>query len=129
MTLSELNKLYKYRNDPKTYDQWLIPRVTDGKLQDDCDGFSLAVLYYVVAEESILKFWKLLITGKAKIHYVYNNGGHAVLQLDGMYIDNWTLEWVTKEHMEALGHQFHKRDYMFYQVALKMLATKIRGLF
>ena len=129
MTLEDFNKLYRYRSDPAGIDQWLIPRVDDdGLLQDDCDGFSLGVIYYVLAEESLFKFWELLAT-RAKIHYVDNNGGHAVLQFDGKYIDNWTQEWVTKEHMESLGHKFHKRDYMFYQVALKMLNTKIRGIF
>lgn len=128
MTLKDFTERYVYRYDPKSYDQWRIPKLENGKYQDDCDGFSLGVLYYVVCDESLFNFWYQLIFGKAKIHYVDNNGGHAVLQLDGMYIDNWTKEWVTKEHMESLGHVFHKRDYLFYQVALKMTYTKIRLL-
>lgn len=129
MILETFNKLFEYTSDPG-WDRWRIMKVKDGKMKGDCEDASLSILYYVVADESLWTFWKLLITGKAKIHYVLNDGGgHAVLQLDGMYIDNWTLDWTTKEHMESLGHQFHKRDYMFYQVALKMLATKIRGIF
>jgi len=84
-------------------------------------------LYYVIAEKSLLKFWWLLLT-KAKIHYVRNNGGHAVLQLDGKYIDNWTKDWVSKQEMEALGHKFHFVFYLTYQVAVKMLYTKVRDL-
>ena len=128
MTLKDFTERYVYRYDPKSYDQWRIPKLEDGKYQDDCDGFSLGVLYYVVCNESLFTFWYQLIFGQAKIHYVDNNGGHAVLQLDGMYIDNWTKEWVTKEHMESLGHVFHPWMFNAYQVALKMIYAKIRGL-
>ena len=130
MSVDDFFEKYEYQYDPDKMDVWKIPvEDSDGKYRGDCEDASLGVLYYVIADKSLSTFWKLLLTGKAKIHYVYNNGGHAVLQLDGMYIDNWTLDWVTKEHMESLGHKFHKRDYMFYQVALKMLNTKIRGIF
>jgi hypothetical protein len=128
MTLQQFLSRYVYRYDPKSYDQWRIPKLEDGKYQDDCDGFSLGVLYYVVCDESLFTFWYQLIFGQAKIHYVDNNGGHAVLQLNGMYIDNWTKEWVTKEHMESLGHVFHPWMFNAYQVALKMIYAKIRGL-
>jgi hypothetical protein len=128
MNLKDFTERYVYRYDPKSYDQWRIPKLEDGKYQDDCDGFSLGVLYYVICNESLFTFWYQLIFGQAKIHYVDNNGGHAVLQLDGMYIDNWTKEWVTKEHMESLGHVFHPWMFNAYQVALKMIYAKIRGL-
>jgi len=128
MTLKDFTERYVYRYDPKSYDQWRIPKLEDGKYQDDCDGFLLGVLYYVVCDESLFTFWYQLIFGQAKIHYVDNNGGHAVLQLDGEYIDNWTKEWVTKEHMESLGHVFHPWMFNAYQVALKMIYAKIRGL-
>jgi hypothetical protein len=89
----------------------------------------LGVLYYVVCEESLFNFWLFLLLGKAKIHYVKNdNEGHAVLQVDGEYIDNWTKDWVSKRHMEAMGHKFHFLFYLTYQVALKMLYGKIKGL-
>ena len=127
MLLETFNSLYEYRSEKG--DQWrILKQDSDGLMRGDCEDYSLSVLYYVIAEKSLFKFWELLAT-RAKIHYVDNNGGHAVLQFDGKYIDNWTQEWVTKEHMESLGHKFHKRDYMFYQVALKMLNTKIRGIF
>lgn len=128
MTLKDFTERYVYKYDP-SYDQWRILKLEDGKYQGDCEDFSLSVLYYVICNESLFAFWYQLIFGKAKIHYVDNNGGHAVLQWDGMYIDNWTKDWVSREHMESLGHKFHKRYYLFYQVALKMLYTKIRGLF
>ena len=129
MTLDYLNLYYNYRYDPTGYDCWKIMKPVNGRFKGDCEDYALSILYYVICNESLFAFWYQLIFGKAKIHYVDNNGGHAVLQWDGNYIDNWTKDWVSREHMESLGHKFHKRDYLFYQVALKMLYTKIRGLF
>ena len=122
MILDTFNSLFEYKADQG--DQWRIPKIVNGKILGDCEDYALGVLYYVIAEKSLFKFWLLLLT-KAKIHYVRNNGGHAVLQLDGKYIDNWTKEFVTKEHMESLGHKFHWGFYLTYQVALKMLFTKV----
>ena len=122
MILDTFNSLFEYKADQG--DQWRIPKIKNGKILGDCEDYALGVLYYVIAEKSLFKFWWLLLT-KAKIHYVRNNGGHAVLQLDGKYIDNWTKEFVTKKHMESLGHKFHWGFYLTYQVALKMLFTKV----
>ena len=125
MILDTFNSLFEYKADQG--DQWRIPKIKNGKILGDCEDYALGVLYYVIAEKSLLKFWWLLLT-KAKIHYVRNNGGHAVLQLDGKYIDNWTKDWVSKQEMEALGHKFHFVFYLTYQVAVKMLYTKARDL-
>lgn len=126
MTLTELNELYQYRFDP-SYDKWRILSINN--FSGDCEDYALSVLYYVICNQSLSKFWKLLVFGDAKICYAENGGGHAVLQLDGMYIDNWTKDWVSRERMESLGHKFHKTDYKVYQVALKMINAKIRGLY
>jgi len=124
--LDTFNSLFEYKADQG--DQWRIPKIKNGKILGDCEDYALGVLYYVIAEKSLFKFWLLLLT-KAKIHYVRNDGeGHAVLRLDGKYIDNWTKEWVSKKEMEALGHKFHFCFYLTYQVVLKMLYAKVRGL-
>ena len=126
MNLNTFNALFEYRSEEG--DQWRIPKVED-KILGDCEDYALGVLYYVVCEESLFNFWLFLLLGRAKIHYVKNdNEGHAVLQVDGEYIDNWTKDWVSKRHMEAIGHKFHFLFYLTYQVALKMLYTKVRGL-
>lgn len=126
MNLNTFNALFEYRSE--NGDQWRIPKIED-KILGDCEDYALGVLYYVVCEESLFKFWRYLLTGRAKIHYVKNDGeGHAVLQVDGEYIDNWTKDWVSKRHMEAVGHKFHFLFYLTYQVALKMLYGKIKGL-
>ena len=122
MLLETFNSLYEYRSEKG--DQWRIPKIKDGKILGDCEDYSLGVLYYVLVDKSLLKFWLLLLTS-AKICYVRNNGGHAVLQYKGQYIDNWTKEWVSKKEMEALGHKFHWLQYTWFAVALKMLFTKV----
>ena len=123
MILETFFKLYEYRSEKG--DQWRIPKIENGQILGDCEDAALGVLYYVIANESLVKFWWLLLTS-AKICYVKNNGeGHAVLRLDGKYIDNWTKEFATKEHMESLGHKFHWGFYLTYQVALKMLYAKV----
>lgn len=128
MLLKVFNKLFEYK--PEQGDRWrILKQDSDGLFRGDCEDYALSVLYYIVCDESLFAFWYQLIFGQAKIHYVDNNGGHAVLQLDGMYIDNWTKEWVTKEHMESLGHVFHPWMFNAYQVALKMIYAKIRGIF
>jgi len=127
MLLETFNSLYEYRSEKG--DQWRIPKIKDGKILGDCEDYSLGVLYYVIAEKSLLRFWLILLT-KAKIHYVKNDGeGHAVLRYKGQYIDNWTKEWVSKKEMEALGHKFHFCFYLTYQVIVKMLITKVMDLF
>lgn len=122
MILETFNRLYEYRSEKG--DQWRIPKIKDGQILGDCEDYSLGVLYYVIADKSLLKFWWLLLT-KAKIHYVRNNGGHAVLRLGDQYIDNWTQEWVSKKEMEALGHKFHWLQYTWLAVATKMLLGKL----
>ena len=126
MILDTFNSLFEYKADQG--DQWRIPKIVNGKILGDCEDYALGVLYYVIAEKSLLKFWLLLLS-RAKICYVKNDGeGHAVLKYKGQYIDNWTKDWVSKREMEALGHKFHFVFYLTYQVAVKMLYTKVRDL-
>jgi len=121
--LETFNSLYEYRSEKG--DRWRIPKIVNGKILGDCEDYSLGVLYYVIAEFNIFKFWWLLLTS-AKIHYVKNDGGgHAVLKYKDQYIDNWTQEFVSKQHMESLGHKFHWAFYLTYQVAIKLLIGKV----
>lgn len=123
MLLETFNSLYEYRSEKG--DQWrILKQDSDGLMRGDCEDYALSVLYYVIAEKSLFKFWLLLLS-RAKICYVRNNGGHAVLQYKGQYIDNWTMQWVSKKEMEALGHKFHWLQYTWLAVAIKMLFTKV----
>lgn len=130
MNLKDFNMAYHYKYDPKNYDQWIVPKAEDGKILDDCDGYSLGVLYYVCCEGSFLKFWLSLITRKSKMCYVKTRtgGGHVVLRWEGKYIDNWTKRFVSKEVMEGLGHSFQFIQFTPLQVALKMAYTQYQLL-
>ena len=128
MTLIDFNNRYSYRFDPKGRDQWRVlrPNALD-QYHGDCEDFALSVLYYVICNESWLKFWWLLLTGKAKLCYVVtkNDAGHAVLRYGDQYIDNWTMKWTSKEMMEALGHKFHAWRFLPTTIAIRMLKAKL----
>jgi|15BtaG_2_1085339.scaffolds.fasta_scaffold53048_1 hypothetical protein len=128
MNLKEFNKAYSYKYDPKGYDQWLIPKVINGKILDDCDGYSLGVLYYVCCNQSFFRFWLSLITRKAKMCRVITKGGegHVVLRWEKQYIDNWSKEFVSKKAMEDLGHSFQFLLYVPCVIAAKMLYTQYK---
>lgn len=127
MTLEELNSLFLYTSENR--DKWSILKLDRGLYRGDCEDYSLTVLYYLVCNESLLEFWKHLIIGKAKMHYVVTRtgDGHAVLQVGDKYIDNWSKDWVDKDSMHDLGHRFVK-VYWLSQIAVKMLYGKLRGL-
>ena len=126
MLLERLITSYEYKRDEKR-DQWrVLTPDSDGMYRGDCEDFALSVFYYVVCNESWLKFWWLLLTGKAKLCYVMtkNDVGHAVLRYDNSYIDNWTRQWVDRTHMESLGHEFHGSLFSVLHVAVRMLKAK-----
>lgn len=126
MNLSKLIGRYEYRSDSD--DLWRVIRPDhDGVYRGDCEDFALSVLYYVVCNESWLKFWWLLLTGKAKVCYAVtkNDTGHAVLRYGNSYIDSWTRQWVDREHMDSLGHKFHGSLFGIQHVAVRMLKLNI----
>jgi len=129
MTLTNFNTLYNYKHDPDGRDLWRVIKPVEEVYRGDCEDYALSVLYYVICQESWLKFWWLLITFEAKLCYVTtkNGGGHAVLRYGDMYIDNWTQDWVSKAQMEMLGHQFHTWKFIPTTVAIKMVMAKLRG--
>lgn len=121
MNLNEFIGNYEYKYD--TGDTWSILKPDDdGKYRGDCEDFALTVLW-ILCDQSWLKFWFKLILGNAKLCYVNNNGGHAVLKVGNEYIDNWTKRWVSKEYMEGLGHTFKPPlilwPHVFYNLIVK----------
>jgi hypothetical protein len=129
MSVNDFFGRYEYKHDPKGRDQWhVLVEDSDGKFRGDCEDAALSVLYYVVCNESWLKFWWLLLTGKAKLCYVItkNDVGHAVLRYDDMYIDNWTKDWVHKAYMKSLGHEFHGSLFSVLHVAVRMLKARFK---
>lgn len=120
-------KNFIYDPDRKV-DTWSIMRPgADGAYRGDCDDYAVTTLYLYTG--SLWRFWASLIFGSAKIHFVttVDGGGHAVLQYNGMYIDNWTQSWVSRNHMETVcGHEFSSWLFPWPTTALKMLLGKLR---
>jgi len=130
MTLTNFNNLYDYKYDPENRDLWRVLKVNElGMYRGDCEDYGLSVLYYVICQESWLRFWWMLFTLEARLCYVTTKkgGGHAVLRFGDMYIDNWTKAWVPRAHMESLGHEFHNWRFIPTTVAIRMMMAKLRG--
>lgn len=132
MTLTDFNNRYDYKYDPKGRDMWFVIKPNDeGIYRGDCEDYALSVLYYVICQESWLRFWWMLFTFQAEICgcETKNGRGHAVLRYGDMYIDNWTKAWVEREDMEELGHKFWPWNYTILPttVAIKMVMAKLRG--
>ena len=124
MTLDELATSFKYTSEKR--DTWRILSLSD--CRGDCDDYACTALYIV--KGSLWAFWVALIFGSAKIHFVttHTGGGHAVLGYNGMYIDNWSRKFVTKEYMQnTLGHRFDSWRFPFWATASKMLCGKLWG--
>jgi len=125
MTLDELATGFEYESE-KT-DNWRILKLDQhGKCNGDCDDYACTALYIVTG--SLWGFWKALILGDAKIHYVItaNGGGHAVLGYKDEYIDNWSRKFVSKNFMQSTyGHNFHGWLFPWFVTAIKMAAGKL----
>ena len=53
----------------------------------------------------------MLLTGKFKICYVtVNGGGHAILEYEGMYVDNWKRQWTSRSEYEL---DYKKYDWTY----------------
>lgn len=128
--MTQVNDLvanFEYRLDGK-YDTWRIMKPDErGRYVGDCDDFALTALYLVTG--SLWRFWVELILGSAKIYYVWTErGGHAVLYHKGLYIDNWSMAWVTREYMEvSLGHSFSSWQFLWPVTIVKMVLGKFKG--
>ena len=135
--VSDFTAKWEYRLDSTQYgmaDAWKIIYSEDskGKFVGDCEDYSLSILYRLCGE-SHLKMWWMLLTHQAGICLVGPSSrkvSHAVLRYKGEYVDNWTRRFGGKQEIEK-NHTFH---WLFghgwaYQVALKMLISKIVRLF
>ena len=108
MTLTNFNNLYSYKYDPEGRDVWRVLKLNElGEYRGNCEDYSLSILCGCDT----------------------NGGGHVVLRYGDQYIDNWTKEWVDREHMEGLGHEFWPwyKTILPTTVAIKMMMAKLRG--
>lgn len=101
--LNYLNSRFQYQSDGKV-DRWtLMKEDSKGKLKGDCDDYSLWVAYYLVAGESWLKLYWMILTRQLKFHYVRVTATwepHMVLEHKNLFIDNIQRKWVSLETMK-----------------------------
>jgi len=123
-----LKKNWIYETDDANYgnvDVWRFVKPNEyGKYVGDCEDYSFTWL--ALEKGSVAKAVWALMTGEAKIWYVYTHTGegHAVMEYRGQFVDNWAGFLVSQEYMEKLGHKF-QFVYPRPSVALHLL----RGAF
>jgi hypothetical protein len=106
-------------------DKWRIMTAQNGKYHGDCEDYALTALY-LIAGESLLRFWWLLILRKAKIIYcTIGTIPHAVLRYEKRYLDNIQGKFVSLRDLEDEDYRFSRYSYLPIQVAVKMLAYKL----
>jgi len=111
--VTRVNDLFVYEYDTVQYDAadyWRVLDVDAEKDEGDCEDYALTVAW-LLAERSRFKFLKMLLTGKFKICYVtVNGGGHAILEYEGMYVDNWKRQWTLRSEYEL---DYKKYDWTY----------------
>tara|TARA_B110000211_G_C13633158_1_gene358348 strand:- start:53 stop:451 length:399 start_codon:yes stop_codon:yes gene_type:complete len=122
-----INDRYDYKFDQDQYqvaDLWKVMALKDGRLVGDCEDYALTVLWYL-SGESLMKFVWNLLTYRARIWYVTvpGGGGHALLEFDGKFIDQWKMEWTPKNVYEGVF------DFKFYYNPLIVLRKLITGYY
>lgn len=114
----EMRNTFRYVGEEPGWDSWRILKDTPRK--GDCEDFALTTLW-LVAGQSIIRFWWYLVTFQAIIWHVRTprGVGHAELWFRGQSIDNISPNW-KPEHM-------HKRwfPYLWPLVAFKMLTRRL----
>ena len=110
MTLQDLNARFQYRSDTEQHslqEKWTILRNTTGPLVGDCEDYALTALWMINGRNDPA-FHQSLKSGKAKIHFCYTprNIAHAVLEYNGLLLDNIQKEWLSKKAFESLGYRF-----------------------
>jgi len=118
-----LKKNWVYKTDEEKHgrmDVWVFIQPNEqGKYVGDCEDFSFTWL--ALEKGSVKDALVAILLGEAKIWYVDNGGGHAVLEYKGQFIDNWTGILVSLAYMEKLGHKFKfvfSRPVVFYKLLM-----------
>lgn len=128
--LDYLNKHFIYTRD-EYVDNWNLMCENDqGKLLGDCEDYALWVAYHLLSDKSWMKlFWNIL-TRKIKFHFVrvrHSNNGHAILEHDGLFIDNNWRRWVKVADMTLLYNFKWRMPLPF--ILIKLAIGKIIKLF
>ena len=123
---------FNYRQDSERYgvkEYWTT--IPLSKIMEcNCENFSLTVLK-TLAGGTKWGMFKLLLTKKAKLHYIRvpikggDSEGHCVLEFNGMFTDNNFRAWVDKEVMlRKLSYRFKYR-YTIPLIGVNYIWAKI----
>lgn len=94
--LSIVNADFKYLSDSEEFyfrDVWKV--MAPGRMEGDCEDFSLTLLWLLADKNPFQMFWWLL-TRKARLHFYKHETrgtGHVGLQFKDRYVDNITARW------------------------------------
>lgn len=128
--VEKVNSLFEYELDKEQYnaaDYWRVLDVTQEKDQGDCEDYALTV-GWLLAGQSRLKFLWMLMTREIRICYITaNGGGHAVLEFEGMMVDNWKRKWTHQIAYEKDYEQYNwtfKYYYHWTMVVKKLIQGK-----
>jgi hypothetical protein len=126
-TVKDLKNNWEYQYDKEAYemlDLWRILKPdANGVYHGDCEDFGLTWAF-LECDSSYRKLFKAMVTGRVKVWYVLageQRGGHAVLEIDGMFVDNWSKAPVSRHFMETVyGHDF-QRTFPILSVLYKLI--------
>ena len=129
--VAKVNNVFEYQYDSDQYqvaDYWRVLDMSQDKDQGDCEDYALTV-GWMLADQSPMKFLWMILTKKIKICFIsYVDGGHAVLEYEGLLVDNWKKEWTPRSIYEKDYAQY-KWEYKFYYNPLVVVKKLIQGKF
>lgn len=129
--VQKVNSLFEYEFDKDQYnvaDYWRVLDVNAEKDQGDCEDYALTV-GWLLAGQSRLKFTWMILTKKIKICYISTSGGgHAVLEHDGLMVDNWKRKWTPRKMYEQ-DYAMYAWEYKYFYNPLVVLKKLIQGKF
>ena len=130
--VDHLNQTWKYLYDTDQYgsrDYWTIMK--EPPYEGDCEDYALTLLW-LMSGKSMVHFWFNIITMKVQLRRVITDngkgGGHVVLKIGNLYIDNWTKRFVSWEEMDKLGHKKYLWMYDPMSVILKMSVATVKKI-
>jgi len=131
VSVKDLNARFQYKSDTeqhKLQEKWTILRNPTGPLVGDCEDYALTALW-MIQGKSDTAFLQSLKTGQAKIWFCYapSGEGHAVLDYNGLMIDNIQKEWKPKAYLDSLGYRF-QHVFTYSQVMQRFQAASLNIL-
>jgi len=128
--MKDLNARFQYKSDTEQHnlqEKWTILRNPTGPLVGDCEDYALTALWMIEGKNDSA-FHQSLKTGQAKIWFCYtpSSVAHAVLDYNGLMIDNIQKDWKSKEAFEHLGYKFERP--FTYQEVVQRLQSGVMGI-